>query len=273
MNALDRVAKSMETKLHRALRRVWDDADSHEEAQEALRSLAASLEADHPETLSCFHFPRAHRRRLRTTNGNERVNQELKRRIWVARIFPNPASCLRLASALLKEWHENWITGRCYLRMELLYELEAEPPPFLQKRLDTTRGILALLLSAGSSPLNQSPKKSRSATQLIRGIASAKSRFSTTPAFAIWGMVMKLRPYTMALGGVATGNMKAQLAPSAAGTARSRGSSPIPTARAASTGRKASASNQDRLTVGPLATRSGQRPHSLSILPASQTSS
>jgi len=137
MNALDRVAKSMETKLHRALRRVWDDAESHEEAQEALRSLAASLEADHPEladwlevegpeTLSCFHFPRAHRRRLRTTNGNERVNQELKRRSRVARIFPNPASCLRLSSALLKEWHEDWITGRCYLRMELLYELEAE---------------------------------------------------------------------------------------------------------------------------------------------------
>jgi putative transposase len=137
MNALDRVAKSMETKLHRALRRVWDEAESHEEAQEALRALAASLEADHPEladwlevegpeTLSCFHFPAAHRRRLRTTNGNERVNQELKRRSRVARIFPNAASCLRLASALLKEWHEDWITGRRYLRMELLYELEAE---------------------------------------------------------------------------------------------------------------------------------------------------
>ena len=44
----------------------------------------------------------------------------------VARIFPNAVSCLRLASALLKEWHEDWITGRCYLRMELLYELEAD---------------------------------------------------------------------------------------------------------------------------------------------------
>jgi len=131
MNALDRVAKSMETKLHRALRRVWDDAESYEEADNALRALAASLEAEHPEladwlevegpeTLSCFHFPPAHRRRLRTTNGNERVNQELKRRSRVVRIFPNRASCLRLASALLKEWHEDWITGRRYLRMDLL---------------------------------------------------------------------------------------------------------------------------------------------------------
>jgi len=48
----------------------------------------------------------------------ERVNQELKRRSRVVRIFPNRESCRRLAAALLKEWHEDWITGRRYLRME-----------------------------------------------------------------------------------------------------------------------------------------------------------
>jgi len=47
------------------------------------------------------------------------VNQELKRRSRVVRIFPNRESCRRLATALLKEWHEDWITGRRYLRMEL----------------------------------------------------------------------------------------------------------------------------------------------------------
>jgi putative transposase len=50
------------------------------------------------------------------------VNQELLRRSRVVRIFPNPASALRLASALLKEWHEDWVTGRRYLRMEPLAE-------------------------------------------------------------------------------------------------------------------------------------------------------
>jgi putative transposase len=48
------------------------------------------------------------------------VNQELKRRSRVVRIFPNPASALRLATALLKEWHEDWVTGRRYLCMQPL---------------------------------------------------------------------------------------------------------------------------------------------------------
>lgn len=48
------------------------------------------------------------------------MNQELKRRSRVVRIFPNRASCLRPASALLKEWHQDWVTGRRCLRMEAL---------------------------------------------------------------------------------------------------------------------------------------------------------
>jgi transposase-like protein len=59
----------------------------------------------------------------------ERVNQELKRRSRVVRIFPNPLSCRRLFTALLKEWHEDWVSGRVYLNMDLLREFE------LNKRL------------------------------------------------------------------------------------------------------------------------------------------
>jgi putative transposase len=133
MNALEKAPKALEEELHRGLRRIWDESEGYEAARAALRELAAELEPRAPElaewlevegeeTLSCFHFPAGHRRRIRTTNGNERVNQELLRRTKVVRIFPNPASCLRLASALLKEWHEDWITGRRYLRMEALLE-------------------------------------------------------------------------------------------------------------------------------------------------------
>ena len=50
-----------------------------------------------------FDLPPAHRTRMRTTNGLERINRELKRRTRVASIFPNAASCLRLVSALLAE--------------------------------------------------------------------------------------------------------------------------------------------------------------------------
>lgn len=45
-------------------------------------------------------FPEPHRRRIRTINGPERFNQELKRRTQVVRIFPNREACLRLMTAL-----------------------------------------------------------------------------------------------------------------------------------------------------------------------------
>ena len=65
-----------------------------------------------------FDLPHAHRIRMRTTNGLERINRELKRRTRVASIFPNAASCLRLVSALLAECDEDWMSGKIYLTME-----------------------------------------------------------------------------------------------------------------------------------------------------------
>ena len=41
----------------------------------------------------------------------ERLNQELKRRTHIIRIFPNEESCLRLIRALAVEIHEDWIEG------------------------------------------------------------------------------------------------------------------------------------------------------------------
>ncbi len=56
--------------------------------------------------------------RMRTTNGLERLNKELKRRTRVATLFPNPDSCLRLISALLAEQDEEWMTAKIYLTMK-----------------------------------------------------------------------------------------------------------------------------------------------------------
>lgn len=135
MNALEKAPRALEDELHKRLRRIWDESEDYEGAASALAALAAEMGAEHPEladwlevegqeTLSCFHFPATHRRRIRTTNGNERVNQELLRRTRVVRIFPNLESLRRLVTALLKEWHEDWVTGRRYLRMEPLAELK-----------------------------------------------------------------------------------------------------------------------------------------------------
>ena len=79
--------------------------------------LAAWIEENIPQGLVVHAFPKTHQKRLRTTNPLERINQELKRRTRVARVFPNEASLLRLVSALLAEISEEWETGKLYLNM------------------------------------------------------------------------------------------------------------------------------------------------------------
>lgn len=79
--------------------------------------LAAWIEENIPQGLVVLAFPKAHQIRLRTTNPLERINQELKRRTRVARVFPNEASLLRLVSALLAEITEDWETGKIYLNL------------------------------------------------------------------------------------------------------------------------------------------------------------
>ena len=84
---------------------------------------AARLIEDHiEECLAVLAFPASHRQRLRTTNGLERLNEEIKRRTRVIRIFPNREPCLRLVSALAAEQSDEWVSGKRYLNMEDLAE-------------------------------------------------------------------------------------------------------------------------------------------------------
>lgn len=80
--------------------------------------LSAWLETAIPEGLTVFAFPTAHWRLVRTTNGVERLNKEIRRRTRVVSIFPNEASCLRLVSAILMEISEDWETGKTYLTID-----------------------------------------------------------------------------------------------------------------------------------------------------------
>lgn len=128
-NAMAHVPKvAMRAEVARDLRRVFD-ADEPAEAERRLKDviaryqktapqLATWLEQAAPEALTVLQIPAAHRRRLRTTNGLERLNKEIKRRTRVATLFPNEASLLRLASAVLSEISDDWETERAYLNME-----------------------------------------------------------------------------------------------------------------------------------------------------------
>jgi len=90
-------------------------------------AVAAKLEADVEACLACYAVPATHRPRLRTTNGLERLNQELKRRTRVVRIFPNRAAVERLVTALAMEQSEEWVSGRRYLDMDPFWEDRRRP--------------------------------------------------------------------------------------------------------------------------------------------------
>jgi putative transposase len=131
-NLLGMVGHRRRKELSEGLRGVFA-APSREMALRLACELADRWRESHPkvaehveehveECLSCLAFPESHRRRIRTTNGQERLNQEIKRRTRVVRIFPNRESCLRLVTALAVEQSEEWITGRRYLDMQELAE-------------------------------------------------------------------------------------------------------------------------------------------------------
>jgi putative transposase len=104
--------------------------------EEARRDLAAWLakwgsryprlcewaEANIEETLTFYRMPQPHHKHMKSTNMLKRLNEELKRRTLVVRIFPNAASCLRLIRALAVEIQEDWIEATRYLNMDLLAE-------------------------------------------------------------------------------------------------------------------------------------------------------
>lgn len=127
-NALHYVPKvSLRTTVAAELREVLH-APSRPQAETLLRTmvaqyrtsapeLAAWLEANVPESLTVLVLPPEHRPRLRTSNAAERLNQEIKRRTRVARVFPNPASLLRLVSAVLNEISDDWESAKTYLNM------------------------------------------------------------------------------------------------------------------------------------------------------------
>jgi len=84
--------------------------------------LVAWVEESIEETLTFYRLPRQHHKHLKSTNMLERLNEEIRRRTYVVRIFPNAASCCRLVRALAVETHENWLEAHRHLNMDDLKE-------------------------------------------------------------------------------------------------------------------------------------------------------
>jgi transposase-like protein len=134
-NILDACPKSLQGDLHGRLRLIFDAPDMEtarrllNETIEAFVARAPKaverLEAGFEDAMAVMALPGRYRKRLRTTNGVERLNQEIRRRERVIRIFPNEESAVRLIGAVLVEIDEVWTTGKRYFDMAEYWEWKA----------------------------------------------------------------------------------------------------------------------------------------------------
>jgi putative transposase len=135
-NALDHLPRKAGDECMTELRWIYDRRTIEEARQDLAawlkkwgkryQKLCDWVEANIEETLTFYRLPRQHHKNMKSTNLLERLNEEIKRRTLVVRIFPNAASCLRLIRALGVEMHENWIEAIRYLNMEFLKEHKKE---------------------------------------------------------------------------------------------------------------------------------------------------
>jgi putative transposase len=131
-NVLDACPKAIQSELHARLRLIFDAPDLST-ARQLLDAILADyesrapkamerLEAGFEDAMAVTVLPQQYRRRLRTTNCLERLNEEIRRRERVIRIFPNVESAERLLGALLMEQDEAWSTERKYFDMTAYWQ-------------------------------------------------------------------------------------------------------------------------------------------------------
>ena len=121
---LRNVAKKYQKEIADKLKDALEDETKMQELSLELESRGYSKSAG---TIERFQFslwnyksfPRSHWKRIRTTNGLERINKELKRRSRVVGAFPSDESFMRLGVSILIDINEEWMTTKRYLSMDV----------------------------------------------------------------------------------------------------------------------------------------------------------
>ncbi len=131
-NCLDSVPKQLKEEVYGKIRSILSASDKEtardlfnrfcETYADKLPKVVNLLENSFDEVTAVIDLPDKYRQRLRTTNSVERLNQEIRRRERVIRIFPNRESVIRLLGALLMEADEKWSSGKKYLDMDQYWD-------------------------------------------------------------------------------------------------------------------------------------------------------
>ena len=120
---LRNIAKRYQKEIADKLKKALEDETKMQELTLELENRGYSKSVD---TIERFQFglwnyrsfPQVHWRRIRSTNGLERINKELKRRSRVVGAFPSDESFMRLGVSILIDINEEWMTTKRYLSMD-----------------------------------------------------------------------------------------------------------------------------------------------------------
>ncbi|MGA2363158.1 MAG: IS256 family transposase [Candidatus Aminicenantales bacterium] len=142
-NILAKVPHKEKGRFAAHLKRIWLEPDKKSAKRataaliddygkrfpDAVRCLEEGLE----DSLSFYDFPEVDKKRISSTNGQERLNLEIRRRSRVVGVFPSVPSFLRLTICYLIEYSEDWENDRSYIRqdkaqgsLDRLHELMAQ---------------------------------------------------------------------------------------------------------------------------------------------------
>jgi putative transposase len=138
-NVADATPKALQEEVHSRLRPIFD-APAPAPARTLLAKFIADfahrapaagsvLERGFEDATAVLALPRTYRQRLRTTNAVERLNEEIRRRERVMRIFPSRESAIRLLGAVLLEQDAAWTTGHRYFDMMSYWQWRANQDP------------------------------------------------------------------------------------------------------------------------------------------------
>jgi putative transposase len=87
---------------------------------EAIECLLEGLE----DSLQFYLYPAFDKRKTSSTNTEERLNKEIRRRTRVVGIFPSRDSYIRLVTTYVREYTEDWMTSRLYFSKGSILDME-----------------------------------------------------------------------------------------------------------------------------------------------------
>jgi transposase-like protein len=125
---LGKVSRKKKSELADDLKLIFNQPDKIQAMKKAAeaslkwqnknQSVSEMLDLDIEQCLNFYGMPKSHWKRIRTNNLMERLNEEIRRRDRVVRIFPNKKSAERLICAICIEKSEEWAYGNVYLNMK-----------------------------------------------------------------------------------------------------------------------------------------------------------